>query len=151
MNSVISKKMDMVAEVFRRDKYRSDVLQLLQEEWVHPLNRMEEWEQEDLFLLTENKKPKKNRSKENHKRVRIKNNKGEFVDIGKQKNNEPHYGMVEFPPDDTSNLIQVGGVAGWEEGRKLLKKIKKGRKTFSDFMRTKPRSSARRRQFNLVT
>ena len=32
--------------------------------------------------------------------IKIKNNKGDFVDIGHQKNVEPKTGMIEFLPDD---------------------------------------------------
>tara|TARA_Y100001954_G_C15325935_1_gene367548 strand:- start:224 stop:535 length:312 start_codon:yes stop_codon:yes gene_type:complete len=40
----------------------------------------------------------------------------------------------EFLPDDSSQLIQVGGVAGWDEGRQIIQKFKKGKKSFKDFM-----------------
>ena len=85
MNPKISRKMDMVCEVFRRDKYRSHILQLLEEEWFHPLNRMEDYTPEEIYFLTESNKQKKYKGK----KVRIKNNKGEFVDIGRQKNDIP--------------------------------------------------------------
>ena len=129
MNPKISRKMDMVCEVFRRDKYRSHILQLLEEEWFHPLNRMEDYSPEEIYFLTESNRQKKYKGK----KVRIKNNKGQFVDIGKQKNDEPHSGMVEFPPDDSSKLIQVGGISGYEEGREIITKFKKGKKCFKDF------------------
>ena len=67
--------------------------------------------------------------------IKIKNNKGDFVDIGHQKNVEPLSGMIEFLPDDSSQLIQVGGVAGWDEGRQIIQKFKKGKKSFKDFMK----------------
>ena len=130
MNSKISKKMDMVKEVFLRDRLRSNVLQLLEGDYYFDDGKLKSGTP-DLQLLTENKRKTK---KYKGKKVRIKNNKGEFVDIGRQKNDEPHSGMVEFPPDDTSNLIQVGGLSGWEEGRLLVQKFKKGKKSFKDFM-----------------
>ena len=130
MNSKISRKMDMVKEVFLKDKLRSDTLQLLESEWYIDDGKLKSWTP-DLQLLTENKKRTK---KYKGSKVRIKNNKGEFVDIGKQKNDEPHSGMVEFPPDDSSKLIQVGGLSGWDEGRQIIQKFKRGKKSFRDFM-----------------
>ena len=135
MNPKISRKMDMVCEVFRRDKYRSNILRLLEEEWFHPLTRMEDYTTDEIYLLTESNKQKKYKGK----KVRIKNNKGDFVDIGKQKNDEPHSGMVEFPPDDNSKLIQIGGLSGWDEGREILRKYKRGKKRFRDFQEHRSR------------
>ena len=129
MNPKFSKKMDMVKEVFLRDRLRSDVLQLLEGDYYFDDGKLKSGIP-DLQLLTENKKRTK---KYNGKKVRIKNNKGDFVDIGKQKNEEPHSGMVEFEPDDNSKLIQVGGLSGWEEGRQIITKFKKGKKCFKDF------------------
>ena len=129
MNSKISKKMDMVKEVFLRDKLRRDVLELLEGDYYFDDGKLKSGSP-NLQLLTENKKRTK---KYKGSKVRIKNNKGDFVDIGKQKNDEPHSGMVEFPPDDSSKLIQVGGLSGWEEGRQIITKFKKGKKCFKDF------------------
>jgi len=58
MNPKISRKMDMICEVFRRDKYRSNILRLLEEEWFHPLNRMEDYSPEEIYFLTESNKQK---------------------------------------------------------------------------------------------
>ena len=129
MNPKISKKMDMVKEVFLRDKLRRDVLQLLEGDYYFDDGKLKSGTP-NLQLLTENKKRTR---KYKGSKVRIKNNKGQFVDIGKQKNDEPHSGMVEFEPDDNSKLIQVGGLSGWEEGRQIITKFKKGKKCFKDF------------------
>ena len=129
MNPKISKKMDMVKEVFLRNKLHSDILQLLESDYYFDDGKLKSGTP-NLQLLTENKKRTK---KYKGSKVRIKNNKGDFVDIGKQKNDEPHSGMVEFPPDDSSKLIQVGGLSGWEEGRQIITKFKKGKKCFKDF------------------
>ena len=43
--------------------------------------------------------------------------------------------MIEFLPYDLSQLIQVGGVAGWDEGRQIIQELKKGKKSFRDFMK----------------
>ena len=32
-------------------------------------------------------------------------------------------------------LLQVGGDAGWDEGRQIIQKLKKGKKFFRDFMK----------------
>ena len=85
----------------------------------------------NLQLLTENKKRTK---KYKGSKVRIKNNKGEFVDIGRQKNDIPDSGMIEVQPDDSSKLIQIGGLCGWDEGRQIIQKFKRGKKSFRDFM-----------------
>ena len=135
MNPKISRKMDMVCEVFRRDKYRSNILRLLEEEWFHPLTRMEDYTTDEIYLLTESNKQKKYKGK----KVRIKNNKGDFIDVGKQKNDEPDSEMVEFEPDDNSKLIQIGGLSGWDEGREILRKYKRGKKRFRDFQEHRSR------------
>ena len=131
MNPRISKKMDMVKEVFLRDRLRSNVLQILEGDYYFDDGKLKSGTP-NLQLLSENKKKKKKYKPT--KVVRIKNNKGDFVDIGKQKNDEPFSGMIEFLPDDSSQLIQVGGVAGWDEGRQIIQKFKKGKKSFKDFM-----------------
>ena len=59
MNSKISRKMDMVKEVFLKDKLRSDTLQLLESEWYIDDGKLKSWTP-DLQLLTENKKELKN-------------------------------------------------------------------------------------------
>ena len=41
----------------------------------------------------------------------------------------------EFLPDDSSQLLQVGGVAGWDEGRHIIQKLKKGKKSFKGFLK----------------
>ena len=48
-------------------------------------------------------------------------------------------------PDDSSQLIQVGGVAGWDEGRQIIQKLKKGKKSFRDFMKRKIEIDKRRK------
>ena len=94
----------------------------------------------NLQLLTENKKRTK---KYKGSKVRIKNNKGEFVDISRQKNDIPDSGMIEVQPDDSSKLIQIGGLCGWDEGRQIITKFKKGKKSFRDFMGRKLQTDRR--------
>ena len=136
MNPRISKKMDMVKEVFLRDRLRSNVLQILEGDYYFDDGKLKSGTP-NLQLLSESKKKKKKYKPT--KVVRIKNNKGDFVDIGKQKNEEPHSGMVEFEPDDNSKLIQIGGLSGWDEGREILRKYKRGKKRFRDFQEHRSR------------
>ena len=129
MNPKISKKMDMVKEVFLRNKLHSDILQLLESDYYFDDGKLKSGTP-NLQLLTENKKRTK---KYKGSKVRIKNNKGEFVDIGRQKNDIPDSGMIEVQPDDSSKLIQIGGLCGWDEGRQIVQKFKKGKRSFRDF------------------
>ena len=96
---------------------------------------MEDYTPDEIYLLTESNKHKKYKGK----KVRIKNNKGDFADVGKQKNDEPDSEMVEFEPDDNSKLIQIGGLSGWDEGREILRKYKRGKKRFRDFQEHRSR------------
>ena len=130
MNPKISKKMDMVKEVFLRNKLHSDILQLLESDYYFDDGKLKSGTP-NLQLLSENKKRTK---KYKGSKVRIKNNKGDFVDIGKQKNDIPDSGMIEVQPDDSSKLIQIGGLCGWDEGRQIITKFKRGKKSFRDFM-----------------
>ena len=130
MNPKISKKMDMVKEVFLRNKFDSDILQLLESDYYFDDGKLKSGTP-NLQLLTENKKRTK---KYKGSKVRIKNNKGDFVDIGRQKNDIPDSGMIEVQPDDSSKLIQIGGLCGWDEGRQIITKFKRGKKSFRDFM-----------------
>ena len=129
MNPKISKKMDMVKEVFLRNKLHTDILQLLEGDYYFDDGKLRSGTP-NLQLLSENKKRTK---KYKGSKVRIKNNKGEFVDIGRQKNDIPDSGMIEVQPDDSSKLIQIGGLCGWDEGRQIVQKFKKGKRSFRDF------------------
>ena len=130
MNPKISKNMDMVKEVFLRNKLHSDILQLLESDYYFDDGKLKSGTP-NLQLLTENKKRTR---KYKGSKVRIKNNKGDFVDIGRQKNDIPDSGMIEVQPDDSSKLIQIGGLCGWDEGRQIVQKFKKGKRSFRDFM-----------------
>ena len=145
MNPKISKKMDMVKEVFLRNKLHSDILQLLESDYYFDDGKLKSGTP-NLQLLTENKKRTK---KYKGSKVRIKNNKGEFVDIGRQKNDIPDSGVIEVQPDDSSKLIQIGGLCGWDEGRQIVQKFKKGKRSFRDFMGRKLRSDKRKKQREL--
>ena len=88
-------------------------------------------------LLIEGKSKKK---VSNKKICRIKNNKGEFVDIKKikqDKKDDSH--VLELPsPDGEENLITIGNQMSIPESLRLLEKVKRGKKKFRDFMNQKP-------------
>ena len=70
----------------------------------------------------------------NSRKCRIKNNKGEYVDIKKVK--QDNTSLLELPPpEDDSQLIQIGNQNTIPENIRLLEKVKKGKKRFIDFYR----------------
>ena len=70
----------------------------------------------------------------NSRKCRIKNNKGEYVDIKKVK--QDNTSLLELPPpEDDSQLIQIGNQNTIPENIRLLEKVKKGEKRFIDFYR----------------
>ena len=70
----------------------------------------------------------------NSRKCRIKNNKGDYVDIKKVKQDDTS--LLELPPpEDDSQLIQIGNQNTIPESIKLLEKVKKGKKRFVDFIR----------------
>ena len=85
-------------------------------------------------LLIEGKSKKKISNK---KICRIKNNKGEFIDIRKikqDKKDDSH--VLELPPPDgDENLITIGNQMSIPESLRLLEKVKRGKKKFRDFYR----------------
>ena len=88
-------------------------------------------------LVIEGKSKKK---VSNKKICRIKNNKGDFVDIKKikqDKKDDSH--VLELPPPDgDENLITIGNQMSIPESLRLLEKVKRGKKKFRDFMNQKP-------------
>ena len=71
----------MVKEVFLRNKLHTDILQLLEGDYYFDDGKLKSGTP-NLQLMSENKKRTK---KYKGSKVRIKNNKGDFVDIGKKK------------------------------------------------------------------
>ena len=57
--------------------------------------------------------------------------------------------MIEVQPDDLSKLIQIGGLCGRDEGRQIITKFKRRKKSFRDFMGRKLRSDRRKKQREL--
>ncbi len=92
-------------------------------------------------LLIEGNSRKKVSTKKNkisNKKIcRIKNNKGDFIDIKKikqDKKDDSH--VLELPsPDGEENLISIGNQMTIPESLRLLEKVKRGKKKFKDFYR----------------
>ena len=133
MKSTISKKMDMVKNVFLNNKRLEEQLVSVNS---FMLDNPHEIVLDDYYperqLLNEGKSKKK---VSNKKICRIKNNKGEFVDIRKiKKDDKDDSHLLELPPPDgDENLITIGNQMSIPETLNLLKRIKRGRVSFSDF------------------
>ena len=139
MKPSISRKMDMVKNVFLNNKRLEEHL-LSVEDWVLD-NHSEIFIDEFIphrQLLTEGKSKKK---VSNKKICRIKNNKGEFVDIKKIKQDKKDdTNLLELPPPEgDENLISIGNQMTIPESLRLLEKVKRGKKKFRDFISQKPK------------
>ena len=132
MKPSISRKMDMVKDIFLKNKRLEEHL-LSVEDWVldnHSEIFIDEFIPERQ-LLTESKSKKK---VSNSGKCRIKNSKGEYVDIKKVKQDDTS--LLELPPpEDDSQLIQIGNQNTIPENIRLLEKVKKGKKRFVDFQK----------------
>ena len=81
-----------------------------------------------------NKISNKKNNFSNNRKLRIKNNKCDYVDIKKVK--QDNTSLLELqPPEDDSQLIQIGNQNTIPENIRLLEKVKKGKKRFIDFYR----------------
>ena len=135
MNPSISRKLDMVKDVFLNNKRLEEQLVSVNS---FMLDNPHEIVLDDYYperqLLNEGKSKKK---VSNKKICRIKNNKGEFVDIRKiKKDDKDDSHLLELPPPDgDENLITIGNQMSIPETLNLLKRIKRGRVSFSDFVR----------------
>ena len=135
MKPSISRKMDMVKDVFLNNKRLEEHL-LSVEDWVldnHSEIFIDEFIPERQLLIEDKSKKKVS----NKKICRIKNNKGEFVDIKKIKNDKKDDSkLLELPPPEgDENLISIGNQMTIPESLKLLERIKRGKKKFRDFYR----------------
>ena len=135
MNPSISRKMDMVKNVFLNNKRLEEHL-LSVEDWVldkHSEIFIDEFIPERQ-LLTESKSKKK---VSNSGKCRIKNSKGEYVDIKRiRKDDKDDSHVLELPsPDGEENLITIGNQMSIPESLRLLEKVKRGKKKFRDFYR----------------
>ena len=137
MNPSISRKMDMVKNVFLNNKRLEEHL-ISVEDWVldnHSEIFIDEYYPEREILMESKSKKKVS----NKKICRIKNNKGEFVDIKKIRNDKKDDSHVlELPsPDGEENLISIGNQMTIPESLRLLEKVKRGKKKFKDFLKPK--------------
>ena len=131
--------MDMVKDVFLKDKKLQEDISFA-EFVVNNPEYYDEFYEDDypqLQLLVEGNSKRKVSTKKNkisnNKKCRIKNNKGEYVDIKKVKQDDTS--LLELPPpEDDSQLIQIGNQNTIPESIKLLEKVKKGKKRFIDFI-----------------
>lgn len=128
MKPSISRKMNMVKNIFIKHKRLEEHLLSVDDYFYNH----EIYEDENFYnrvLLNENKSKKKDSNK---KICRIKNNKGDFVDIKKIRNDDTH--LLELPPpEDDSNLISIGNQLSIPESLNLLRRIKRGKIRFKDF------------------
>ena len=146
MNPSISRKMDMVKNVFLNKKRLEESLTFAEFIDNNPryYDDIDEFYEEDypqLQLLIEgnsNRKVSTKKNKISNKKIcRIKNNKGDFVDIKKikqDKKDDSH--VLELPPPEgDENLITIGNQMSIPESLRLLEKVKRGKKKFRDFYR----------------
>ena len=135
MKPSISRKMDMVKDVFLNNKRLQEHL-LSVEDWVldnHSDIFIDEFIPERQLLIEDKSKKKVS----NKKICRIKNNKGDFVDIKKIKQDKKDdTNLLELPPPEgDENLISIGNQMTIPESLRLLEKVKRGKKKFRDFYR----------------
>ena len=141
--------MDMVKNVFLNKKRLEESLTFAEFIDNNPryFDQVDEFYEEDypeLQLLIEGNSNRKVSTKKNKisnsRKCRIKNSKGEYVDIKKikqDKKDDSH--ILELPPPEgDENLITIGNQMSIPEGVRLLKKMKNGKKKFRDFINQKP-------------
>ena len=138
MNPSISRKMDMVKNVFLNNKRLEEHL-ISVEDWVldnHSEIFIDEYYPEREILMEGKSKKKVS----NSGKCRIKNSKGEYVDIKRiRKDDKDDTNLLELPPPDgDENLISIGNQMTIPESLKLLERIKRGKKKFRDFINQKP-------------
>ena len=135
MKPSISRKMDMVKDVFLNNKRLQEHL-LSVEDWVldnHSEIFIDEYYPEREILMEGKSKKKVS----NSGKCRIKNSKGEYVDIKRiRKDDKDDTNLLELPPPDgDENLISFGNQMTIPESLRLLEKVKRGKKKFRDFYR----------------
>ena len=139
MNPSISRKMDMVKDVFLNNKRIEESIAFAEFIENHDAIYDDDYTYPQLLIEGNSRKKvstKKNKIS-NKKICRIKNNKGDFVDIKKikqDKKDDSH--VLELPsPDGEENLISIGNQMTIPESLRLLEKVKRGKKKFKDFYR----------------
>ena len=139
MNPSISRKMDMVKEVFLSNKRLKESIAFGEFIDNHYASYDDDYSYPE-FLMEGNSRRKVSTKKNkisNKKICRIKNNKGDFVDIKKIKQDKKDdTNLLELPPPEgDENLISIGNQMSIPESLKLLEKVKRGKKKFRDFYR----------------
>ena len=142
MNPSISRKMDMVKDVFLNNKRIEESIAFAEFIENHDAIYDDDYTYPQLLIEGNSRKKvstKKNKIS-NKKICRIKNNKGDFVDIKKIKQDKKDdTNLLELPPPDgDENLISIGNQMTIPESLKLLERIKRGKKKFRDFINQKP-------------
>ncbi|MBO6979277.1 MAG: hypothetical protein JJ837_07590 [Prochlorococcus marinus XMU1428] len=142
MKPAISRKMDMVKDVFLNNKRIEESIAFAEFIENHDAIYDDDYTYPQLLIEGNSRKKvstKKNKIS-NKKICRIKNNKGDFVDIKKikqDKKDDSH--VLELPsPDGEENLISIGNQMTIPESLRLLEKVKRGKKKFKDFISQKP-------------
>ena len=142
MNPSISRKMDMVKDVFLNNKRIEESIAFAEFIENHDAIYDDDYTYPQLLIEGNSRKKvstKKNKIS-NKKICRIINNKGDFVDIKTIKNNKKDDShILELPsPDGEENLIIIGNQMSIPESLRLLEKVKRGKKKFKDFISQKP-------------
>ena len=134
--------MDMVKDVFLNNKRIEESIAFAEFIENHDAIYDDDYTYPQLLIEGNSRKKvstKKNKVS-NKKICRIKNNKGDFVDIKKikqDKKDDSH--VLELPsPDGEENLISIGNQMTIPESLRLLEKVKRGKKKFKDFISQKP-------------
>ena len=139
MKPAISRKMDMVKDVFLNNKRIEESIAFAEFIENHDAIYDDDYTYPQLLIEGNSRKKvstKKNKIS-NKKICRIKNNKGDFVDIKKIKQDKKDdTNLLELPPPDgDENLISIGNQMTIPESLRLLEKVKRGKKKFKDFYR----------------
>ena len=134
--------MDMVKDVFLNNKRIEESIAFAEFIENHDAIYDDDYTYPQLLIEGNSRKKvstKKNKIS-NKKICRIKNNKGDFVDIKKIKQDKKDdTNLLELPPPDgDENLISIGNQMTIPESLKLLERIKRGKKKFRDFINQKP-------------
>ena len=147
MKPSISRKMDMVKDVFLNNKRVEESIAFAEFIDTHDEMFYDDYSYPELLLEGNSRKKvstKKNKIS-NKKICRIKNNKGEYVDIKKVKQDDTS--LLELPPPEgDENLITIGNQMSIPESLRLLEKVKRGKKKFKDFISQKPRLVTREKE-----
>ena len=149
MNPSISRKMDMVKNVFLNKKRLEESLTFAEfidnnPRYYDDIDEFYEEDYPELQLLIEGNSNRKVSTKKNKisnsRKCRIKNSKGDYVDIKRiRKDDKDDTNLLELPPPDgDENLISIGNQMTIPESLKLLERIKRGKKKFRDFINQKP-------------